>query len=382
MMGIHSTATVTTVEVRHARPDDNDALVALAASCPMTGEIGLCVDRAPDFFALSRLEGDRWRVGVVDGPDRTPIACVGVGARMLYIDGEATPVAYIGDLKVHPDHRRHGIGIALARWAHTVAADLVGADGIKLFTVLAGNVALEQGLEIFAVDQVPVRPAGTIRSLSVPLVAPRRIDRDNLVVDHAVWADLPEMTRLWEQVASRRDFAPVHDEQSWRRWIQDAPGLRISDYLLARRRDDDTIVGFLGLWDQHSIKQMRVTEYSPSLRRLRPLFNAVTPLTGVARLPRPGRELRYRNVVHACVPPEDTATLRALALHANNWLRTQGYSIFTIGLDVNDPLLGALTGLFAQPTDVRVVADRIVADPERSAIARGPGPLHFEISTV
>ena len=54
-------------------PADNDALVELSVACPMEGDIGLAVDRAPDFFALNRLEGDAWRVGVVDGPDGRPV---------------------------------------------------------------------------------------------------------------------------------------------------------------------------------------------------------------------------------------------------------------------------------------------------------------------
>src|SRR5256885_8016187 len=41
-------------------------LLALAAACPMRVELKLCVRREPDFFALNRLEGDRWDVGVVD----------------------------------------------------------------------------------------------------------------------------------------------------------------------------------------------------------------------------------------------------------------------------------------------------------------------------
>ena len=45
---------------------DNAALVALAAACPMRGDMTMCIDRAPDFFALARLEGERWRVGVAE----------------------------------------------------------------------------------------------------------------------------------------------------------------------------------------------------------------------------------------------------------------------------------------------------------------------------
>src|SRR5262249_27737366 len=38
--------------VREATASDNASLVALTSACPMDGDIGLCVDRAPDFFAL------------------------------------------------------------------------------------------------------------------------------------------------------------------------------------------------------------------------------------------------------------------------------------------------------------------------------------------
>ena len=53
-----------TVVVRDARDADNEALVALAAACPMAGDITMCVDRAPNFFALSKLEGSQCKVGV------------------------------------------------------------------------------------------------------------------------------------------------------------------------------------------------------------------------------------------------------------------------------------------------------------------------------
>lgn len=72
-------------EVREAHPDDNPALLALAEACPMQGDIGLCVSRRPDFFALNRLEGERWQVGVVDGPDGIPVGCVAVARRHVFL---------------------------------------------------------------------------------------------------------------------------------------------------------------------------------------------------------------------------------------------------------------------------------------------------------
>ncbi|RMI29438.1 GNAT family N-acetyltransferase [Nocardia stercoris] len=374
------TSTGTELVVREAAAADDPILADLASVCPMDGDISLCVDRYPSFFALSRLEGDPWRVGVVDGPDGTPIACIGVARKHVYLEGEPTYAAYIGDMKVHPDFRRDGIGIGLMRWAHEVATEWVGADGVKILTVLDGNTPVERMFTTLTGSGTPMRRAGSLRSLSVPLLFPRRQRDQRVVVDRAVRADFREMAALWQQIAPRRNGTAVLDHDGFEQWLTVAPGLAPSDYLVARRRRDDAIVGFMGLWDQHTMKQMRVVKYSAAMRPLVPLFNLFAAVTGVAKLPAPGRELRYRNAVHLCVHPGDTATLRALLVAGSNWLRAEGYSIFTVGLDRNDPLLAAFSGLLAQPADVNVTIDR-VGPGERVALS-ADRPLHFEISNV
>ncbi|MBO3749252.1 GNAT family N-acetyltransferase [Streptosporangiaceae bacterium NEAU-GS5] len=361
------------IAIREARPSDNAALVELAALCPMQGDMSLCVHREPDFFALSRLAGDDWRVGVAEGPDGRPIACAGVARREVYIDGAPTRIAYIGDMKVHPAHRRQGLARALGRWAREAAADLAGEDGLGVSTTLAGNTAVHNLLWSFAADGVRATPHAVIRSHSIPLLWRRRLPATDLLVRQAGPDDLPEMTALWKRVAPARQLAPAGIEP----WIGAAPGLTIFDYLIALR-PDGTPVGFLGLWDQHAFKQMRVTGYSARMAVVRALFNAAAPLAGAPRLPAAGGELRYRTVVHPCA--EDHETLRALLLHACHQLRGHGYSFLTIGLDVADPLARAVRGLGAQPTDVTALVGPIATDPYRRLL--GDGPVHFEIATV
>src|SRR5256885_16580670 len=72
-------------------------LLALAAACPMRGELTLCVRREPDFFALNRLQGDRWDVGVVDAGRAGGIGCVAIAERVAYVDGVAAPTPYASD---------------------------------------------------------------------------------------------------------------------------------------------------------------------------------------------------------------------------------------------------------------------------------------------
>jgi ribosomal protein S18 acetylase RimI-like enzyme len=363
--------------VREARPQDNAALMDLAARCAMEGDVSLCVDRRPDFFALSRLAGDSWLVGVLDGADG-PVACVGVARREVYLHGKPANIAYIGDLKVHPAVRRRGLARILAAWAAEKAAQMTGPGGIGLCTTLAGNMAAEGVLcEVTGGGpaHVPARPRATIRSHSIQLLWARRPPASDLVVEPAGRADLADMAELWRQVAPSRQLAPVRALE----WIDDAVGLAVSDYLVARR-PDGSVAGFLGLWDQHGFKQMRVVAYSRRLATVRLAFNTAAPIARSPRLPAPGGELRYRTVVNVCVGPGDVATLRTLLFQAYGRLRGQGCSFFTIGLDTRDPLTTALRGLHAQHTDVTTFVDQI-AD-RGTDLDLGLGPLHFEIATV
>ncbi|HCT76162.1 MAG TPA: hypothetical protein DGT23_06130 [Micromonosporaceae bacterium] len=345
------------MHVREARREDNEALVALAAQCPMNGDLSICVDRHPDFFALSQLAGDPLRIGVIDG-EQGPIACVGVARRQVYLDRRPSQLAYLGDLKVHPAHRRQGAGRALAKWAIATARDLAGDDTPLLATVLAGNNAVTS----LQRDVPGVLRRATVRSHSISLLWKRRLPQTELTVRPAVLADAPDMAALWRQLASPRQFAPIHES-----FPILTPGL---DYLLAHHPNGE-LAGFVGLWDQHRIKQMRVTGYSPRLATARVAFNVVAPLFRAPMLPSPGGALNYRTVVNPCAP--DSQTLRTLLLHACHQLRGR-YSFLTIGLDTRDPLSQALAGMLAQPTDVDVL---VLGEPPGSAI-----PVHIEIATV
>lgn len=345
------------MKVREASPDDNAALVELATLCPMNGDLSLCIDRSPDFFALHRIGGEPGRVGVIDG-DRGPIGCIAVARREIHLDGQPTRMAYVGDLKVHPAHRGQGAAQALLGWAIGTGRELVGADGPLLCTVLSGNSAVDRLREGFAPE---VRRWATIRSHSISLLWRRRLPRGPLTVRPATAADLPDMTALWQRLAPGRQFAPLHHTAQ-------SPGL---DYLVAHHAGG-RLAGFLGLWDQHEIKQMRVTGYSPRLAAARAAFNLASPFFRVPPMPAPDGRLSYRTVVSPCAP--DPGTLHTLLRHACHRLHRR-CSFLTVGLDTTDPLTRAVSGLFAQPTDVDVL---VLGGPSN----HDNRPVHFEIATV
>lgn len=344
----------------------------------MDGDVGLCMDRAPDFFALNRLEGENFEVGVVDGPVGTPVGCIAVAGRRVFLHGEPTTTMYVGDLKVHPDHRGTGAADALSAYARDLCRTRGGDDVTTLATVLAGNRSMQRRLA--GERGLPhLHRFATIRSFSISLLWRRRPPRSELRVTRAGEADLEEMAALWQEMAPARQFAPVHDAASLGSWIGAAPGLELSSYLLARR-GDGRLAGFMGLWDQEPLKQLRVTSYSRGLAGFRFGFNAVAPAFGASRLPPTGGHIRHLTAVHVCVPSDQAGVLRSLLVHAYNELRGRGYSFFTIGLDVRDPLAAACSGLLAQPTDVW--AFQATLSGERRGPALDDRPLHHEIALV
>jgi GNAT superfamily N-acetyltransferase len=364
--------------IRDATPADNEQLIALSAACAMAGDISLRIDRGPDFFALNRLEGVRWQVGVAEANGHV-VGCIAISERRAFVNGVAARTAYVGDFKVHPDYRDTRIADALSHYAERVCADLPPAAPVMI-AVLAGNRAMERRLS-GPRGVAAFRRLGTIRTHSIPLLWHRRSPKNPSVlgVETARWSDLDEMVKVWNKVAPHRQLAPAWSAESLAEWIRAAPGLDISSYRLARSLNGE-IVGFFAIWDQRTFKQLTVVGYSRRMRLARAAFNALTVVVGGERLPAAGSPLSCVSIVNVCVPRSGADVLRALVLDAYAELRGKRCSFMNIGLDMSDPLAAALTGLLAQPTDVNayVMTTRAGVLPEFLE----PRALHYEIALV
>jgi hypothetical protein len=345
----------------------------------MDGDVELCMDRAPDFFALNRLEGPRWSVAVAEHPEDGVVGCIAVTERSAYVHGHASRICYVSDLKVHPRHRQGTVADLLTTHARDACARIGGPRQSVFLGILAGNSRMERrahgprGLPSFA-------RFATVRTHAVPLLLPRRAGRHwGLRVRRAGTRDLEEMATLWSTVARSRQLTAVHDAESLGRWVTDAPSLALSDFLLAHRLDG-RLAGFLGIWDQAAFKQLRVTRYSPRLRVVRHALNAAATVLGGVRLPAAGQPLRIATATHLCIAAGDHAVMRALVLHGCARLRAEGYAFLNVGLDPRDPLDVSLRGLFAQPTDAHVYVGTPGGPYAGPSLA--DRPLHFETALV
>lgn len=361
--------------LRDATAGDNEQLIELAAACPMVGDVSLRIDRGPDFFALNRLEGTRWKIGVVERGTAI-VGCVAISEWLSYVNGRESRTGYASDLKVHPAHRDTRIADELSRFAERESADLPPSAPV-LITVLAGNRSMERRLS--GPRGVPaLRRLGTIRTHSLPILWRRRVD-GSIPVDRAGWRDLEEMAALWKRIAPLRQLAPVLTVDDMAEFVDLAPGLDISSYRVARSRNGE-MLGFFAAWDQRSFKQLNVIGYSARMRVARSVFNLVASVAGGERMPGTGHSLNCVTIAHVCVPGGTPEVLRALLTSTHNDLRRTGISFINIGLDTRDPLSSATDGFFAQPTDVSACVTKA-----RSGVPCEPlddAPIHYEIALV
>jgi hypothetical protein len=339
------------VEVRQANQSDNAALIELTLACPMMGDIGVCMDRSPDFFTLNALEGEEWRVGVALSDEGRVAGSVAVARREVWLDGQPRTIAYVGDLKVHPKYRNKRYADALSHYAARTSADLCGQDALMLCTILGGNASMEA--RVSGPRSLPtLRKFATTRAHTISLLWMRRPPKvEGLRVRRAEESDLAAMTELWSRVALETQFAFTFRRESLGDWIKRAPALSLSDYWVAYGASG-RLEGFMAFWDQDSFKHMRITRYSKSLGRMRSVFNLVGPMFGATKLPAEGQILRYLTGVNVCVPSGRPEVLRALAVAAYNDLRGKNYSFISLPLDANDPLANGLDGLMSQPTEI------------------------------
>lgn len=367
---------------RDATPADNSALLRLAAACPMMGEVAICVERAPDFFALSRLQGEVCRVGVAEAEGEVA-GCVSVALRRTYLRGRPASTLYLSDLKVHPRHRGGATADALSRWAREASSRLGGDKAPALMVVLAGNRPMER--RAAGPRELPrFRRIATIRSISMPLLWPARRPVENgrngrPRLRRAAADDLERMALLWGRVAPGRQFAPVVDVEGLERFIAAAPGLEASSYLLAED-PGGRLLGFFGLWDQERFKQMRVVRYAAGSTRVRRAFNLLAPALRATPLPPPGRLFRHLTGVHVCVPPDRPEVLRALLLRARAEARAGGYSFLSLALDACDPLNRSFRGIWTQETRVHAYVTTAAGSYDGPALDERP--LHFETALV
>ncbi len=360
---------------RWATPDDNERLIALNRACPMHGAIDMIFDRAPDFFALSRLQGTGAHVCVVDGEAAGSLHAVAAVASLprVFVDGTPREVFYACDLRVHPGVRGGRTVKRIYDFMTTFGVEEKGWD-LGITTIMKDNQAMAPVLAGKA-GLLPYHHAGTLRNYTVQFLLPRRRPK-GVQVRPATEADIPAMVACWNRVQAAKQFAPEWTEAGLAAFLAGAPDVGIGGYRLAFR--GDRLVGLLLVWDQAAFKRMVVLGYAREMLRMRRWYNPLARVLGLGRIPDVGAALPYFYATHLCA--ENAEDLRALYVDVYNAHRTRGYLFFSAMLDVKDPLAAALDDFLTQHVDIELY----VMDPREKWAGHpfGARPLYFDPAIV
>lgn len=344
------------IVVRPAEPRDNAARCALFARVAMEAELGLSVDRTPDFDALYRLQATDWLSVVVERAG----AIEGTGTILVrdgYIGGAVRRVGYLGDLRLSP--RVQG-RLLLDRFYGALLEGVRARFGCELFltAIIASNEAALRALTARTRRSREARrpvytPVGDFDIRSLHLLAPRRRASSPFSVRPAGPGDVPALARLLDADARRRPFGYVLTEAELRRRLETWPGLRPASFYVAEGADG-VPAGCLATWDASPVKRTIVTAYRGSMRRVRLGYDLAATLLRRGRLPRPGEAFRYRYVTHQAIPSDDPRVLRALLGAAYRDARAGGDHFLSVCAPEASPLEPAFRGFHATSLRARL----------------------------
>jgi ribosomal protein S18 acetylase RimI-like enzyme len=366
--------TTTGVSVHEAQDSDGRELLAFVSAPYATGGVRWAIERS-DFFAALRAEAGGWRVLIArDNASGEAIGYVSIATRRVWLGGCARTTWYLTNLHVRPDWRGRGVADALCRRAQEIIRSVGGEHAPTLLVVHERN----HRMHARASGPRGLPGYNSIGRLAVYTTSTRRLrrvsDGRGTQIGAASPSDLAEMAALSNRVFSQRDFAPHLDAETLERWIGGAPGLSLSDFLVAR--EGGRMVGWLGLWDEAAFRRARVTGYTRFTAMRYRVRDALSPVTGWRPTPKVGELVSTVSTVRVCVDSARPDILRALLGHRAESLYRSGYSWLKIGLDPRDTLVRALAGLHARTGPLRAY---ITTPAGASAAPALDGrPLHFD----
>jgi hypothetical protein len=321
-----------------AERGDDAELRALLRENPMNGSMQVTFEREPNFFAACAIRGGFYQVGV--GRDLESGRIVGLGTRSIahaFVNGRPVPFGWLSDLRLKPAYRGGTLVARGYRFLRELHADR-GVDlyGTVIFhdnqTALRTIAATRAGLPAY-------HDLGVIHCPGINLRRRKPAMAKNCDIVRGRRELLPEIVDCLNRNNARKQFAPLHDVESFihgSRWRDFQP----SDFYVARRNNQ--VIGVVGRWDQSAFKQTRVISYGRRLRWMVPAANAMQTLLGAPSFPEPGQYVPFFYVSFIAVDQDDAGVFRALLRQVYNDSVGSSFRYAVVGLHERDPLLAVI----------------------------------------
>ena len=319
-----------------ATEEDDPAIRRLLADNPVPGNVAITYEREPNYFLGCGTMGRFWQVAVARHTPTGKIVGLACRAtRPVFINGSVEEVGYLGQLRVDSRFR----GRWLLAFAMQFGRELHGDGRVRgyITTIIEDNRTAIGVLVRHPRPHHPIyREAGRIKTLAIILQKPRSPGPSACQIGRGSDFSLAETVSFLRKHGNQKQFFPAYDMDDF----QDGTttlGFNLDDFFIAHR--NGSITGVMGLWDQSAFKQTVVHSYSGRLRFARPIYNAVSRVTGRKPLPAEGQAIHNIYGSFICVENNRPDIFRDLLGHAYNEATKREYTSLSIGLDSRDPLL-------------------------------------------
>jgi hypothetical protein len=271
---------------------------------------------------------------------------------------------------------RGNIGLARGyQYLKELHAD--GAVPYYFTTILTENIEA-MGLLTSRRGGLPIyQPAARLITYLLPLTRKRRGHKPRGAVSLSIVRrdDLPQAVAFLREWNSRYQFAPVYTLHDILGQSSLLPGFSWEN--LYTYRQDGRVLGTLGVWDQQSFKQTTVTDYSPKMQAVRPVYNLYASMRGIPRLPLAGAIIK---VLYAAFTSGDRSVFTDLLRQACDDWSGRGYDYMSVGFCV-DHECSAIAARYATQ---RIASSLYIVYWAGSSVSlpQESRPVHVEIATL
>lgn len=376
--------------IRLATPEDNARILEFFDRAAMqTSSFDVQYRRAPDFFRLLRYQGARSHVFIGVDADGEVQGVASLTLRPGWVNGVATTVGYLGDLRVGTNRR------IIAMWRAFYGAMITSAheidelaDCTAWFTViLDANTLARRALGSGKSGAPRYVELGrfTMRNLVARLpgarhrIAPRMKARSS--VRSAGPEDLEALTSFFEE--ENRTLALGFRDELGRR-LREWDGLELSRFVIVREGRE--IIACFAPWSPSAAKETTVSRVPTALALLGRV--AARLASGWIRVPAPGEPLRVGYLTHLTFARRLSDASRAAVFRAmldfvfDDWSRLEWHCVAVADFEAWG-LASRLRGYLQQPVPITIYGV-VAPDAPDDAVEdlRRAGPPAFEMAIV
>jgi len=318
------------------RTYNQDMLRILRDSPIESRDISLRIDRQPDIFIMSDLKySPSLYLGIF--LKKELVGFIMTGFHDAYVNGHKEKVGHISNFYLSKKVRSTGIYYKLSDQLYN--NDLMAKTSLLYSIIMEGNKNAEIHINRRH-ERFPSIPKSTVigKLLVKTIIITTGIkERSKFKIRRAKSEDIDIISEMLDSDYRQRLFAPPMDKDSLRKTINKRDEFDITNYFLCEK--DGNIVGLCAAWDCSTFKQNTVIWYGKKLKWKKFLLSALSPFSGMPKLPSPGQSFREINIVDYTTKDRDPEIMEALLIHIYNISRKKNYNTIIFGSNIEDPLL-------------------------------------------